>query len=95
MVKIQVALSQSSVPNTFTPNGDGVNDYWSIKGIERFPAAIVQIFTRNGQKVFDSKGYAHPFDGTTSGAQLPGGVYYYIISLSPDCKFGGSLTILR
>lgn len=95
MVKIQVALSQSSIPNTFTPNGDGINDYWSIKGIERFPGAIVQVFTRNGQKVFDSKGYAHPFDGTTSGAQLPGGVYYYIISLSPECKFGGSLTILR
>jgi gliding motility-associated-like protein len=95
-VKITVGLSDLTIPNTFTPNGDGVNDLWLIKGIENYPTAMVQIFTRYGQKVFESKGYASPFDGKAGGAMLPSGVYYFIIKLSSDCNLlSGSLTLLR
>jgi len=95
-VKVTVGLSALNIANTFTPNGDGINDLWIINGIANYPAAEVQVFTRNGQSVFDSKGYATPFDGTFEGKKLPEGVYYYIINLHSNCSLlSGSLTIIR
>ncbi len=95
-VKITVGISGVNIPNAFTPNGDGINDYWSLKGMENNPTSLVQIFTRYGQKVFESKGYEHPFDGTSGGKQLPSGVYYYIINLGTGCNvLSGNVTIIR
>ncbi|MHB8207071.1 gliding motility-associated C-terminal domain-containing protein [Mucilaginibacter sp.] len=82
--------------NAFTPNGYGINDYWQIAGIENYPDVLVQVFNRYGQKLFESKGYSIPFDGTYKGQKLASGVYYYIINLNTKCNLlSGSLTILR
>jgi len=95
-VKITVGLSALNIPNTFTPNNDGVNDFWLLKGIENYPGALVQIFNRYGQKVFESKGYAQPFDGKIGGSVLQPGVYYYIINLNTSCSLlSGSITLIR
>ncbi len=69
-------------PNTFTPNGDGRNDFWLIVGIEDYPGAEVLIFDRWGQRVFASTGYREPWDGTNNGARLPDATYYYYIQLN-------------
>lgn len=96
VVHISVGLTALDIANTFTPNGDGINDYWKIIGIGSYPDAIVQVFTRYGGKLFESKGYIKPFDGISNGRQLPSGVYYYIINLSTKCSLlTGSLTIIR
>jgi gliding motility-associated-like protein len=95
-VKITVGLSAINIANAFTPNGDGINDYWKISNIESYPGALVQVFSRYGQKVFESKGYSKPFDGTINGKKLPPGVYYYIINLNTNCNvLSGSLTVMR
>lgn len=96
VANITIGLSGLTIPNTFTPNNDGVNDYWNIKGVENYPGVVVQIFSRYGQKVFESKGYSQPFDGRSSGSVLPPGVYYYIINLNANCSLvAGSLTLVR
>ncbi len=95
-VEVTIGLSSVNIPNAITPNGDGINDYWTIDGIDAYPNAEVQVFTRYGRRVFDSKGYATPFDGTHNGKMLPTGVYYYIINLNTNCNLlSGSLTIIR
>lgn len=95
-LQVTVGLSTLNIANTFTPNGDGINDYWQIAGVENYPNALVQIFNRYGQKLFESKGYSTPFDGTYKGQKLASGVYYYIINLNTNCNLlSGSLTILR
>jgi gliding motility-associated-like protein len=95
-VKVSVGLSTINIANTFSPNGDGHNDYWKIDGIESYPQAVVQIFNRNGQKLFESKGYGTPFNGTYKGKPLPTGTYFYIINLNKNCNLlSGSLTIIR
>lgn len=94
--QITISLSAIDIPNAFTPNGDGKNDYWKINNAQNYPQAIVQIFTRYGQKVFESKGYSVPFDGTYNGTKLPSGVYYYILNLGKSCNLlSGSLSIIR
>ncbi len=70
-----------TIPNTFTPNGDGVNDKWNIKNINSFPNCTVQVFDRWGQNVYSSIGYELPWDGTYKTSALPAGTYYYVINL--------------
>ncbi|MBK0377872.1 gliding motility-associated C-terminal domain-containing protein [Mucilaginibacter segetis] len=94
-VRISVSLLATDIPNTFTPNGDGINDYWQIQHIEEYPKAVIKIFNRAGQQVFQSRGYANPFNGTYNGEKLEAGSYFYIISLSDTCNISGNLTIIR
>ena len=96
-VKVTVGISQLNIANTFTPNADGINDYWKISGMENSPNAIVQVFNRAGQMVFNSKGYSVPFNGTMNGKDLPIGAYYYIINMGTSgCSMlSGALTIMR
>lgn len=84
------------VPNSITPNGDGINDSWNINGSNNYPNAEFSIYTRSGNRIFYSKGYSKEFDGNYKGKPLPTGVYYYVIDLKTDCgKLSGSLTILK
>jgi len=95
-VKVTVGVSAFTLKNTITPNGDQINDVWEIKGIENYPTALVQIFSRSGSKIFESRGYKKPFDGTMNGNAVPSGVYYYMINFGTGCpNLSGSLTVLR
>lgn len=76
-----------TVPNTFSPNGDGINDDWEILGINQFPDCTIQVYTRWGQLVFQSTGYSlsKRWDGTSkNGKPLVAGAYYYVINLRSD-----------
>lgn len=82
--------------NTFTPNGDGKNDVWNIKFIEAFPDCKVLIYDQWGVKVFESKGYSTPWDGTNGGKALPAATYYYVIDLNDGNQaYTGSVTLLK
>lgn len=89
------------VPNTFSPNGDGINDTWDILGIEAYPDCHIQVFTRWGQLVFQSTGYNKDkrWDGTSaSGRELAAGAYYYVINLRhPDYEkpLKGTVAIVK
>jgi gliding motility-associated-like protein len=84
------------VPNTFTPNGDGINDTWDIKNLDKFPNCMVDIYNRYGEKVYSSIGYGIPWDGKYGGAKLPVSAYYYLIDLKNGGKIlSGSITIMR
>jgi gliding motility-associated-like protein len=72
-------LKTPLIPNTFSPNNDGINDYWEIAYLKNYPDAFVQIFSRTGQLVFQSRGYGIPWNGTKGGMPLPVDTYYYVI----------------
>jgi gliding motility-associated-like protein len=77
LVKFLIA---PTIPNVFTPNGDGRNDKWEVLHLETYPGATVEIYNRYGQIVYKAAGYAKPWDGTFNGKDLPIGTYYYIIN---------------
>ncbi|MBK0381916.1 PKD domain-containing protein [Pedobacter sp. SD-b] len=84
------------IPNTFTPNGDGVNDTWDIKYLSSYPSMTVQVFNRYGNLVYNSKSYTTPWDGKFNNKDLPEGLYYYIITAKQgELKYSGSVLIVR
>lgn len=73
-------LKAPVIPNTVTPNDDGVNDTWRILYLESYPECRIRVFSRDGQPVYESIGYQVPgWDGKYKGKKLPFGTYYYII----------------
>lgn len=73
-----------TIVNSFTPNDDGINDFWEIKHIDNYRNADVSVFNRYGQKVFQNTGYSKPWDGTYNNKKLPAGTYYYIIDVKEN-----------
>lgn len=62
--------------NVFTPNGDGINDFFTLINLDDYPAPSVKIFNRWGKLVYESDAYQNDWDGDN----LNEGTYYYIIS---------------
>ncbi|MDR1678710.1 MAG: gliding motility-associated C-terminal domain-containing protein [Prevotellaceae bacterium] len=81
-----------AIPEGFSPNGDGVNDVFDIRGIEQFPNNKVLIFNRWGNKVFEGKPYQNNWDGRNheggniGNDELPAGTYFYILELGDGSK---------
>ncbi len=76
------AVSQIYIPTAFTPNHDGRNDLWTIPGLALYPEALVTVYNRWGEKVYESKDYYHnPWNGKYRGVLQPIGIYVYIIQL--------------
>jgi len=93
MVKV---LKPFKIPNTFTPNNDGINDRWLIPALNTYPGNHVQVFNRYGQLVFESSGYSEPWDGTMNGKSLPFGTYYYVIESGYGRKpITGYVTLIK
>lgn len=89
-------LGEIFVPSAFTPNNDGKNDRWVIPGLVYYEDCIVQIFNRYGQKIFDSKGYSRPWDGSLNGTPLQTGNYIWQIQLKKGRKpLSGSVVLIR
>jgi len=85
-----------TIPNTFSPNNDGINDYWDINALVTYPDCSVLVYNRYGQQIYQSTGYAKPWDGKYNGSPLPEGTYYYIIDLKDGApKISGWVLIVR
>lgn len=90
------------IPNSFTPNGDGVNDYFFPRQLlgKSILSFKMQIFNRWGQSIFEtSKTDGRGWDGKFNGKNQPGGVYIYKIDVVLEGNklehYTGNVTLLR
>jgi gliding motility-associated-like protein len=85
------------VPNSFTPNNDGLNDTFGVSGeaIQKFD---MQIYNRWGDLIFESANASQKWDGTFKGSKVPEGIYVYKISASgisgKNIKKDGTVTVI-
>ena len=89
----ELIITNLVIPSAFSPDADGINDLWTIRGglNENYPNNKIVIFNRWGIKVYESKGYQNDWDGTynnnmstTSSSNLPVGTYFYVLDLNGD-----------
>ena len=89
------------IPNGFTPNGDGANDYFSVYGNKgSWKQFQVTIFNRLGEKVYESTDPNFQWDGTFKGKPLNPAVFVYLVNIVfldnyvPEI-YKGSVTLVK
>ncbi|MEL7020225.1 MAG: gliding motility-associated C-terminal domain-containing protein, partial [Bacteroidota bacterium] len=93
-VVVTILCEDLIIYNGFSPNGDGVNDVFTILGIERFPNHELMIFNRWGNEVFRSTDYQNDWGGRWNNKDLPDGTYFYIFDNGTE-TFSGYVQIQR
>lgn len=84
------------IPNFISPNGDGYNDTWIVRGINQYPNARIKIFDRYGKIFADRKINSNEliWDGYYLGRPVPSGTYWYILYLDQNLEpITGSITV--
>lgn len=90
-IPIQI-IDKPFVPNVFSPNGDGKNDFFVIPFIDGYPENSVVVYSRWGKVVYEGTNYKSNWDGDN----VPSGTYFYVVSaptLSEPLK--GTVTIFK
>ncbi len=96
-----VAINPFYIPNAFTPNGDGINDYFFDSGYDLdITSYRMTIFSRWGEEVFVSPSINNMWDGTTpNGSQAPQGTYVYKMEVTTKGgkkhTFTGQVNLIR
>jgi gliding motility-associated-like protein len=99
-IMVEVVDCPFIIPNVFTPNGDGKNDYFAVDGVDNYPGSKLVVYNRWGMKVFEHDSYNS--GDYWDGKNQPDGVYYYVLYQKKRIKgnieyieHSGSITILR
>ncbi|MCM4172497.1 hypothetical protein DHD32_13480 [Arenibacter sp. TNZ] len=98
MAEIFMEFIDIEIPNFFTPDGDGQNDFWRPKNQEGFPKILTIIFDRYGREVYRMGLNDQGWDGLYHNTELPTGDYWYVIKLKgeeDDREFVGHFTLYR
>ena len=95
MFNVSIIACDTEIPNIFTPNADGDNDFFRIPGIEGFPNSKLEIYNRWGNVIYQSNDYGGGWDGRINNEPVAEGTYYYILRRSDGENFHGALTITR
>lgn len=79
----------------FSPNDDGLNETFTIDGLEGYPGSQLWVFTRWGLKVFSMVDYDNSWSGTWEGMNLPSSTYHYLLSLPDGRNYSGYVQLHR
>jgi gliding motility-associated-like protein len=99
-----VQVFEYFIPNAFSPNGDGLNDFFRVYASYKNITFTMIIFDRWGQMVFESDNVDKVWDGTWKGQYCPPGSYVWSVKIGflgqdiitqGDIAFKGTVTIVR
>ncbi len=93
---IAITIKDLLIPNGFSPNGDGVNDNFEIKGLEEYSNVKINVFNRWGNLVYDNGDYKNNWNGKNlSGEDLSDDTYFFTLEISSKNKINGYVTLKR
>ncbi len=81
-------------PRYFTPNGDGVHDFWQVNDARNYPGMVVKIFDRYGKQLFQMNNTSIGWDGVYNGVKMPTNAYWYSIAYEGQ-EYYGHFTLIR
>jgi gliding motility-associated-like protein len=90
-----------TIPEGFSPDGDGINEYFELIGLEYYDQVYIKIFNRWGNLIYANSKYRNDWDGKSNtsmslGSTLPSGIYYYVIEIvGTKEKYSGNVFLKR
>jgi gliding motility-associated-like protein len=84
------------IPTLITPNMDGKNDYFVLRGIENLGKTELIVFDRRGLKVYETKNYQNDWEGLDyNGNPLPDDTYFYVLKTTNGKSLSGFVVVRR
>ena len=98
-VVADVIITGIEIPNTFTPNGDGINDVFTVLVNSKIKIKSFRIYNRWGETVFITPDITNFWDGFKENTMMPVGVYYWVLEGDDNAQKrflkSGNVTVLR
>jgi len=94
---ISTSIAILGYDNFFSPNNDGINDFWNIKGVNKMMEGkdYISIFDRYGKLLKQLSGSENGWDGTLNGSDLPADDYWFRALLRNGQEFSGHFSLIR
>jgi adhesin/invasin len=84
------------IPTLITPNLDGINDFFVIKGVETFGNTTLTVFNRWGARVYENKKYDNTWNGVDDNQNpLPDDTYFFVLKPEKGRTIKGYVVIRR
>ena len=91
---VRVFYDMLTIPNAFSPNGDGINDQFNIKGFELYSDATITILDRWGETIYFTDQPTEAWDGTYNGKEAVEDTYFYILYIN-EKEYTGYIELRR
>ncbi|MBB1193537.1 gliding motility protein [Flavobacterium sp. SOK18b] len=94
---VSKTIAVTGAPKFFTPNGDNINDYWNIKGVNNVfnRNSIIYIFNRFGKLIKQITASSQGWDGTFTGQPMPADDYWFTVKLDDGREMKGHFSLKR
>jgi gliding motility-associated-like protein len=93
---VVITVNNLTVPTLITPNLDGRNDYFVLRGLGTLGRTDLTIFDRRGLKVYENSDYQNDWDGTDYNSNpLPDDTYFYVIRADNGVSISGYIVVRR
>jgi len=93
---VMIMVNDLEIHTLITPNMDGRNDYFKLRGLSTLGKAELVIFDRRGVKVYENENYDNSWNGVDyNGKPLPEGTYFYVLKLENSKSDKGFIVIRR
>ncbi len=93
---VTIKVNNLLIPTLITPNGDGKNDYFVLRGIETLGKTHLVIFDRRGLKVYENREYDNTWEGLDYNSNpLPDDTYFYVLKSANGKSLSGYIVVRR
>jgi gliding motility-associated-like protein len=94
--EVNIVVHDLVIPTLVTPNMDGKNDYFELRGIETFVKTEIVIFNRRGVEIYKNSNYKNDWNGVDNNGQpVPDDTYFYVVIPQKGEPFNGFIVIRR
>ncbi len=94
-VELMVYCDELLIYNGMSPNGDGVNEEFTVLGLGQYPEHQISVFNRSGNLLIEFRDYGNDWRGEVGGRPLDEGTYFYVIDLGNGESRSGYLQLTR
>ncbi|MEO8761464.1 MAG: gliding motility-associated C-terminal domain-containing protein, partial [Bacteroidia bacterium] len=93
--ELTITIKSFMIPNGFSPNGDGTNDNFEVKGLDEYSNVKLNVFNRWGSTVYKNEDYKNNWNGKNlTGEDLSDDTYFFILEI-PDKKTYNGYVVLK
>lgn len=92
---VEMRFPHLVIQKYFSPNNDGINDLFELKGVSYFQSSFIRLYSRYGALIKTGAGDGFSWDGTFNGTAMPADDYWFEIFIENFKRIKGNVSLIR